>query len=56
MEYSLLQAVFLPLLLAPLAYLAGRRYGIGAATWTAFGVLLYCTALLVWDALGGGAD
>ena len=56
MEYSLLQAVFLPLLLAPLAYLAGRRYGIGAATWTAFGVLLYCTALLVWDALGGGAS
>ena len=56
MEYSLLQAVFLPLLLSPVAYLVGRRYGMAAATWMAFGVLLYCTALVVYGSLDGKAE
>lgn len=53
MEYALLQAVFLPLLLSPVAYLLGRRYGIGAATWFAFGLLIYCTVLVITSALEG---
>ena len=53
MEYSLLQAVFVPLLLSPLAYLVGRRYGMAAATWLAFGILLYCTALIVYGSVEG---
>ncbi len=47
MEYALLQAVFLPLLLSPVAYILGRRSGPNAATWFTFGVLLYCTILVV---------
>ena len=47
MEYALLQAVFLPLLLSPLAYIIGRRVGHTAATWFTFGLLLYCTILVI---------
>jgi len=47
MEYTLLQAVFLPLLLSPLAYIIGRRVGHTAATWFTFGLLLYCTVLII---------
>ena len=47
MAYYLLQAVFLPLLLAPLAYYLGRRYGVGPATWLTFGVMLYSTTMLI---------
>ena len=36
MEYALLQAVFLPLLLSPLAYIIGRKVGHTAATWFTF--------------------
>lgn len=54
MEYSLLQAVFIPLLLSPLAYLVGRRAGPTAATWLTFGILLYCSVLVVMVALEGG--
>ena len=54
MEYSLLQAVFIPLLLSPLAYVVGRRWGPGAATWLTFGILLYCSALVVSVAVEGG--
>ena len=54
MEYSLLQAVFIPLLLSPLAYVVGRRMGPTAATWLTFGILLYCSALVVAVALEGG--
>ena len=47
MEYALLQAVFLPLLLSPLAYIIGRKVGHTAATWFTFGLLLYCTILVI---------
>ena len=53
MEYALLQAVFLPLLLSPVAYILGRKAGVNAATWFTFGVLLYCSILVVSVALGG---
>ncbi|CAI9830966.1 MAG: NADH-quinone oxidoreductase subunit M [Nitrosopumilus sp.] len=55
-EFALLQAVFIPLLLSPAAYLVGRRYGTGAAMWVAFGTLLYSTALVVAAAAQGGAE
>jgi NADH-quinone oxidoreductase subunit M len=53
MEYALLQAVFLPLLLSPVAYILGRRSGVNAVTWFTFGVLLYCTILVVLASLEG---
>jgi NADH-quinone oxidoreductase subunit M len=53
MEYALLQAVFLPLLLSPVAYILGRKSGANAATWFTFGVLLYCTVLVVLASLEG---
>jgi NADH-quinone oxidoreductase subunit M len=53
MEYALLQAVFLPLLLSPVAYILGRKSGPNAATWFTFGVLLYCTILVVFVSLEG---
>ena len=52
MEYALLQAVFLPLLLSPLAYFIGRRLGHTAATWFTFGLLLYCTILIIAASVG----
>ena len=53
MDYVLLQAVFLPLLLSPVAYIIGRKLGPNPATWFTFGVLLYCTILVILAALGG---
>ncbi len=53
MEYALLQAVFLPLLLSPVAYILGRRSGVNAVTWFTFGVLLYCTVLVIFASLEG---
>ena len=53
MEYALLQAVFLPLLLSPLAYYIGRTKGPTYATWFTFGILLYCTILVINASLGG---
>ena len=53
MEFALLQAVFLPLLLSPLAYLLGRKYGTTTAMWFTFGILLYCTILIINATLGG---
>ena len=53
MEYLLLQAVFLPLLLSPVAYLIGRRAGADAATWFTFALLLYCSVLVIFAALEG---
>jgi len=52
MEYALTQAVFLPLLLSPVAYILGRRLGPNAVTWFSFAVLLYCTILIIYAALG----
>lgn len=54
MEYSLLQAVFLPLLLSPVAYVLGRRAGPAPAMWFTFAVLLYSTVLVVLAALEAG--
>ena len=53
MEHALLQAVFLPLLLSPVAYLIGRRAGSAPAMWFTFAVLLYCTVLVTVPAIGG---
>jgi len=53
MDYALSQAVFLPLLLSPVVYVIGRKLGANAATWFTFGVLLYCTVLVILAALGG---
>lgn len=53
MEFALLQAVFLPLLLSPVAYIIGRKVGVTPATWFTFGILAYCTFLLVAVSLDG---
>jgi len=53
MEYALLQAVFLPLLLSPAAYLIGRKAGPAPAMWFSFAVLLYCTVIVILPAAGG---
>jgi len=53
MEFALSQAVFLPLLLSPVAYIIGRKYGPNPVTWFCFGVLLYCTILVVLASLSG---
>jgi len=53
MEYALLQAVFLPLLLSPVAYILGRKAGPSAVTWFTFGLLLYCTIIIITTALSG---
>jgi NADH-quinone oxidoreductase subunit M len=53
MEYALLQAVFLPLLLSPVAYILGRKAGPSVATWFTFGLLLYCTIIIILSAIPG---
>ena len=53
MDYALLQAVFLPLLLSPVAYVLGRKAGPTPAMWFTFAVLLYSTVLVVTSALSG---
>ncbi len=44
--FFLLAATFIPLLLAPVAYVIGRRAGSTAATWFSFGTLAVSTGLL----------
>ena len=56
MEYALLQAVFLPLLLSPVAYILGRKMGPTPAMWFTFAILLYTTVLVIQAALGGTAE
>lgn len=56
MEYALLQAVFLPLLLSPLAYLIGKKAGPTPAMWFTFGILLYCTVIIIQGVLGGTVE
>lgn len=51
--YYLLQAVFIPLLLSPLAYYISRKAGINAATWFTFGVMLYSTIMLLLASIQG---
>ena len=53
MAYYLLQAVFIPLLLAPLAYYIARKYGVGPSTWFTFGVMLYSTIMLIIPYISG---
>lgn len=53
MEYALLQAVFLPLLLSPVAYILGRKVGVNAATWFSFGLLLYCSIIIIITTIEG---
>ncbi len=54
----LLAAVFIPLLLSPLAYFLGKRLGINLVAWFSFSVLAISTILLVIPAmsLGGGGS
>ena len=56
MEYALLQAVFLPLLLSPVAYIIGRKSGPTPAMWFTFAVLLYSTVLVITTALDGAYE
>ena len=56
MEYALLQAVFLPLLLAPVVYIVGRKMGPTPAMWFTFAILLYSTILIINAALSGTVE
>ena len=56
MEYALLQAVFLPLLLSPVAYIIGRKVGSTPAMWFTFAILLYTTILVINAALSGTVE
>ncbi|MDQ3847668.1 MAG: formate hydrogenlyase, partial [Thermoproteota archaeon] len=51
-SYFLLAAIFIPLLLAPLAYVIGRRAGAKTVTWFSFGALAVSTGLLLIPAVG----
>src|ERR687891_2158369 len=46
-SFYLMAAVFLPLLLSPVAFILGRRKGIQLVTWFSFGVLAISTCLLL---------
>ncbi|MEJ2260558.1 MAG: proton-conducting transporter membrane subunit, partial [Nitrosopumilaceae archaeon] len=56
MEYALLQAVFIPLLLSPVAYIIGRKMGPTPAMWFTFAILLYTTILVIQAALNGTTE
>src|SRR5215211_5281841 len=51
-SYFLLAAIFIPLLLAPVAYAIGRKAGAKPATWFSFGALAVSTGLLLIPAIG----
>jgi proton-translocating NADH-quinone oxidoreductase chain M len=51
-SYFLLAAVFIPLLVAPVAYVLSRKAGVNAVTWFSFGALAVSTALLMIPAMG----
>jgi proton-translocating NADH-quinone oxidoreductase chain M len=51
-SYFLLAAIFMPLLLAPVAYAIGRKAGAKPVTWFSFGVLAVSTGLLLIPAIG----
>lgn len=46
-SFYLMVAIFLPLLMSPVAYMLGRRKGIQLVTWFSFGVLAISTAFLL---------
>src|SRR5918995_4008643 len=50
----LLAAVFIPLLLSPLAYILGKKLGTNIATWFSFSILAISTILLIIPAMGLG--
>jgi proton-translocating NADH-quinone oxidoreductase chain M len=50
----LLAAVFIPLLLSPLAYILCKKLGINVATWFSFFILAISTILLIIPAMGLG--
>jgi proton-translocating NADH-quinone oxidoreductase chain M len=50
----LLAAVFIPLLLSPLAYILCKKLGINVATWFSFVILTISTILLIIPAMGLG--
>jgi proton-translocating NADH-quinone oxidoreductase chain M len=52
----LLAAVFIPLLLSPLAYVLGRKLGANIVTWFSFSILAFSTILLIIPAMGLGGD
>jgi hypothetical protein len=52
----LLAAVFIPLLLSPLAYVLGRKLGANIVTWFSFSILAISTILLIIPAMGLGGD
>lgn len=51
-SYFLLAATFIPLLLAPVAYVLARKAGVNAATWFSFGALAVSTGLMAIPAIG----
>jgi proton-translocating NADH-quinone oxidoreductase chain M len=51
-SYFLLAAIFIPLLLAPVAYGIGRKAGAKSATWFSFGALAVSTGLMLIPAIG----
>lgn len=51
--YYLLQAVFIPLLLSPLAYYITKKGGVTAGTWFTFGIMLYSTIMILLPSLNG---
>ena len=48
----LLAALFIPLLLSPLAYILGKKLGSNFATWFSFFILAISTILLIIPAMG----
>ena len=57
MEYALLQAVFLPLLLSPVAYIIGKKVGPTPAMWVYIcNSVLYTTILVINAALSGTVE
>jgi proton-translocating NADH-quinone oxidoreductase chain M len=46
-SYYLMAAIFLPLLLSPVAFILGRKKGIQLVTWFSFGVLAISTCFLI---------
>src|SRR5574337_2191076 len=56
MQFLLLQALLLPLLLSPVAYYLGRKSGPTAAALFSFGLLLYCTILVITPAPSGSYE
>ena len=49
-------AIFLPVLLSPVAFILGRKKGIQLATWFSFGVLAISTCFLLAPILSNGND